>query len=297
MAKKNLTIAGIATAALLLVGGAGYLVYDTQQKAEAQEQALAEMQQLVERDKEDMQKEYERFTREYDELKSTIRNDSLFAQIEQEQARVKQLQAQLRNVKATNAAEISRLKDELESVRAVLRSYIIQVDSLQRANSQLTAERDEARTQYTQATAQIGSLTNEKAALNEKVAIASQLDATGVSISAQKSNGKAAKKVKDIARFTISFTLSKNVTAQAGQRTLYLRLSKPGGDIVGRSGSFAYENRTLDASAAKAIEYNGEEQRLTLYVSVNEFLSTGTFQAHIFADGKMIGSGSITIDK
>lgn len=297
MAKKNLTIAGIATAALLLVGGAGYLVYDTQQKAEAQEQALAEMQQLVERDKEDMQKEYERFTREYDELKSTIRNDSLFAQIEQEQARVKQLQAQLRNVKATNAAEISRLKDELESVRAVLRSYIIQVDSLQRANSQLTAERDEARTQYTQATAQIGSLTNEKAALNEKVAIASQLDATGVSISAQKSNGKAAKKVKDIARFTISFTLSKNVTAQAGQRTLYLRLSKPGGDIVGRSGSFAYENRTLDASAAKAIEYNGEEQRLTLYVSVNEFLSTGTFQAHIFADGKMIGSGSITIEK
>lgn len=297
MNKRNITIAAISLLGLLGLGGAGYFAYDAKQSLEAKEQEMAQMQQLVERDKVDMEKEYERFTREYDELKSTIRNDSLFAQIEQEQRRVQQLKEQLRQVKATDAAEIARLKDELESVRAVLRSYIIQVDSLQRANGQLTIERDQARAQVSEATTQIDHLTSEKEALNERVAIAAQLDATGVSIAAQKSNGKGAKKIKDIERFVISFTITKNVTAKAGQRAIYLRLTKPGGEIVGKSTSFAYENRTLDASAAKTIEYNGEEQRLTLYVSVGEFLSPGQYQAHIFADGKMIGSGSLSIDK
>lgn len=297
MTKKNIALTATALVALLGIGGAGYMVYDAQASLEAKEQEMAQMQQLVERDKADMQKEYENFTREYDELKSVIRNDSLFAQIEQEQQRVRRLQAELRQVKATDAAEIARLKDELESVRAVLRSYIIQVDSLQRANGLLTIERDQARAQVSEATTQIGQLTSEKEALNERVAIAAQLDATGVSISPQKKNGKGAKKVKDVERFAISCTITKNVTAQAGHRTVYLRLTKPGGDIVGKSGTFAYENRTLDASATKTIEYNGEEQRITFYVNVGEFLSPGQYQAHIFADGKMIGSGSVTIER
>ena len=90
-------------------------------------------------------------------------------------------------------------------MRAVLRSYIIQVDSLTRENGRLTTERDEARTQLTDANIRISSLDQERAQLSDKVAIAAQLNASAISLQPLKKNGKPAKKTKDIVRFSVSF--------------------------------------------------------------------------------------------
>ena len=133
--------------------------------------------------------------------------------------------------------------------------------------------------------------------LNEKVAIAAQLNATGVSISPLKKNGKAARRSKDITRFGITFTITRNVTANAGNRTVYVRLLKPNQQVAGQSGNFQYENRSIGYSAARTIEYTGEETRVTLYVPISEYLSAGTYTAYVFADGQMIGSGSLNMTK
>jgi hypothetical protein len=66
---------------------------------------------------------------------------------------------------------------------------------------------------------------------------------------------------------------------------------------VNPTGQFTYENRTIDYSAAKAIEYDGEEQQIQLYIPIQEYLSAGTYHAYIFIDGQMIGSGSVTLKK
>ena len=290
---KKIIIAAIVALLALLVGVAVYLYLNLQE----QKSANVELEQLAALDKKEMENDYTRFALEYDELKKSIRDDSLIVQLEKEQQRTKQLLQELKNVKATDAAEITRLKKELETVRAVLRSYVLQVDSLQQLNLSLTVQRDEARAQYSEATTRISNLTSEKASLSEQVAIASQLDATAISISPQKDNGKSAKRIKEISRFVVSFTITKNITAKAGNRTLYVRLTKPGNEVVNRSGTFAYENKQLDYSATKSIEYNGEEQRATVYIPISEYVSPGTFHAYIFAEGTMIGTGSITIDK
>ncbi|MBR4936527.1 MAG: hypothetical protein IKZ20_05050, partial [Bacteroidaceae bacterium] len=62
-------------------------------------------------------------------------------------------------------------------------------------------------------------------------------------------------------------------------------------------GNFTYENRSIEYSATKTIEYTGEEQTITLYVPINEFLSPGNFTAYIFVDGQMVGSGSLNMEK
>ena len=105
------------------------------------------------------------------------------------------------------------------------------------------------------------------------------------------------KKSKDIARFAVSFTITRNVTAAAGNRTIYVRLLKPGQQVVNQSGSFHYENKTIGYSAAKTIEYTGQEAHATVYEPVSEFLGGGTYSAYIFADGQMIGSGSVALGK
>ena len=204
----------------------------------------------------------------------------------------------MRRVKSTDAAEIKRLKKELETVRSVLRSFVMQVDSLQRENGRLTNERDVARSQLNDANSMISSLDQERAKLNDKVAIAAQLNASGISITPQKRSGKQAKKSKDIERFMISFTINRNVTASTGNRTVYVRLMNPSGGVISGGSSVTYENRTLESSATKSIEYTGEEQHVSLVVpTTNEYLSAGKYSAHIFCDGQMIGTTAITLEK
>ena len=203
----------------------------------------------------------------------------------------------MRQTKSNDAAEISRLKRELATVRAVLRSYIIQVDSLNRLNENLTRENQQVKARYNEATSQISSLTSEKQNLSDQVAIASQLDATGVSLVPQNKRGKTAKKTKDIKQFVVNFTITKNITAKTGNRHIYVRVTQPNNSVVGQSGTTKFESSSVGYSAVKVIEYTGQETRQTVYIPVSEFLSAGTYHVYIITDGNLIGSGSLTLNK
>ncbi len=294
MQKKETIIIAIAAVLIVLLGVGVFYFY---RQHEEQKQRNADLEELARLDKKEMENEYTQFALQYDELKKSIKDDSLMQQLDREQRRTEELLEELRRVKSNDAAEIARLKKELATVRAVLRTYIYQVDSLQRLNQDLTAERDEARARYSAATTQISSLNTERQNLSEKVAIASQLNATGVSIAPQKKNGKNARRSKDIRRFTVSFTITRNVTAETGNRYVYVRLTKPSNEVINASGTFNYENRALEYSASKVIEYTGQELGVTVYIPADEFLSKGHYTAYIFCDGQMIGSGSIEIKR
>lgn len=286
-------IAIFALAAVLAVPGCN----GDKKKLEDKERELAELRQLAEIDKKEMENQYAEFASQYGELKRGIKDDSLVNRLNQEQARAEALLKELQNTKANSSAEILRLKRELATVRAVLRDYIRQVDSLQQLNQALIGERDMARADAERTRQENSNIQAVNSSLNQKVAIAAQLDATGVTVSPLKKNGKPAKKSKDITRFAVSFTITRNVTAQAGNRSVYVRLLKPNQQVVGQSGTFKYENRSIGYSATKTVEYTGQELHVTLYIPVSEFLGAGAYTAYIFADGQMIGSGSLSLNK
>lgn len=247
-------------------------------------------------DKLEMQNEYEEFARQYEELQTQINNDSLIAQLEKEQKRIEELQEELRRTKSNDAAEIMRLKQELATLREILRQYIMQIDSLNHLNQQLNQENQSLRTQNAQAQVHITNLTTEKETLTDKVAIASQLDATGVSAIGKNKRGKAAKKIKDVKKFQISFNISRNVTAQTGMKSIYVRIMTPTNEVLTQGGTFNYENRTLEYSIRKDIEYTGEEQAITVYWDVNQTLMGGQYRVDIFADGNRIGGTSFSFE-
>ena len=257
-----------------------------------------EMQQLFEVEKEEMENEYSNFANQYDELQIKINNDSLYEKLEQEKIKTQRLLEELRQVKSTNAAEIMRLRKELKTVRAVMRTYIIQIDSLNRLNQQLTTENQDVKKKYNEATRQITSLSEEKKNLNEKVTLASQLDATHIKVITKNSRGKETSRIKKITRLEIRFTITKNITAKTGQRPIYVRITKPNQEVLTKNAAntFAYENRNLTYSIQKFIEYTGEEQNVTVYWDVEEFLQAGTYRIDIFADGNLIGNGQFTLD-
>jgi len=284
MNKKLMTLLIVLT--LVLCAGVVWLFLSLQE----QKQANQDMQELVEMDKREMEAEYARFALQYDEMQKQITNDSIVAQLAQEQEKTQQLLEELRRVKATDAREITRLKKELETVRAVLRDYVIQIDSLNRLNESLMEENSRVNAELEQRTAQVAGLSNEKASLSEKVAIAAQLDAAGIQLQLLNKRGKNTKKLKDCKQMKVDFAITKNVTASNGHRTIYVRIQNPGGNVLGGGGSFAYENRQLECSAHKTIEYTGEETHVTVYWNVTQMLEAGDYRVSIFADGNMIGT-------
>ena len=277
---------------LAMTGGLAYLFKNLQE----QKQVNEDMQELARLDKEEMENEYERFALQYSEMKTKINNDSIIEQLTQEQMRTQQLLEELKKTKAEDAREITRLKKELATVRAVLRDYVMQIDSLNRQNEQLRAENSQVKEQLAERNTQIAGLSTEKASLSEKVAIAAQLDATNIQLKALKKNNKVVKKIKDCATMQVNFTITRNVTAANGTRTVYVRIQNPGGNTLNGGGTFSYENRNLQYTMKKSIEYTGEETNLTLFWQVSQMLEAGDYRVSIFVDGNMIGSRTFSLE-
>lgn len=288
MDKKILTPLIVIVA--LLVGALVFMFVSLYNQREANK----EMEELVALDKQEMENEYERFALQYSELKTQINNDSLVAQLTQEQLKTQELLEELKRVKSSDAREIARLKKELATMRAVLRNYIIEIDSLNRLNENLTAENKKIKNEYAAASRQIRGLSSERESLSEKVAIAAQLDATGIELKLLKKNGKQAKKVKDCKSMEVDFTISRNVTASGGTRPFYVRITAPNGSVLNGGGTFEYENKQIAYSMKKAVEYTGEATAVATYRQVDEYLEAGTYTVSIFADGNMIGSRTFT---
>lgn len=284
MNKKSLLIAAVALLVIAMIGITYLLI--------TEKRANRELVEEFELDKEDLEKEYTRFSQQYDELKMTVSNDSLAQLLEQEQLKTQRLLEELRTVKSSNASEIRRLKNELATLRKIMVGYINQIDSLNKLTAQQKEEIAEVTRKYNDASRQISNLSEEKKNLDKKVTLAAQLDATNIRVEARNKRGKVAKRVKDVVKMAVSFTIVKNITAENGERTLYIRITKPDNDVLTKSPSntFPYENRELVYSIKKYIEYDGEEQNITAYWDVEEFLYAGNYRVDIFEGGNLIGS-------
>ena len=218
-----------------------------------------ELVQEFELEKEDLENQYTTFARQYDELKMTVSNDSLSSLLEQEQLKTQRL-----------LEELARQKEIIDDVTQ----------------------------KYHAASATISNLSEEKKALDQKVTLAAQLDATAITVTPLNKRSRKTKRIKNIVKLKIDFTISKNITAETGERTLYVRIMKPDNDVLTKNATdtFPYENRQLRYSIKKYIEYNGEEQPVTVYWDVEEFLYAGNYRIDIFADGTLIGTQDFTLD-
>lgn len=204
---------------LLLIGGVAYLAISLNQE----KQANKDMQELAALDKKEMENEYQQFADQYNEMKTRINNDSIVEQLTREQERTQQLLAELKKTKSDDAAEITRLKKELAQVRSILRSYVLQIDSLNQLNAELMNENNRVRGELAQSNQQNMALASDNMSLSEKVAVAAQLNAANIDIvmlykkafsSSSRDRVKHPHKIGGSTQMKVRFVLTRNVTAQ-----------------------------------------------------------------------------------
>ncbi|MBQ7419710.1 MAG: hypothetical protein IJV17_03095 [Prevotella sp.] len=295
MDKKIVTILSVVIGVLVI--GMGIMAYYLNQQA----QTNRDMEELATLDKQEMEGEYRQFADQYSEMKTRINNDSIIAQLTREQERTEQLLQELKHTKATDAAEITRLKKELASIRAVLRSYVLEIDSLNRLNQALQDENTRVRSELEESNQQNQALTSDNATLSEKVAIAAQLNAVNIDIMMMSKNKERVKHPHKIGGSSndmkVRFVLSRNVTASNGMRTIYVRVLTPTGNVLNTAGRCSFEDKEVAYTVMKTIEYTGEETPMDLYISKKETLIPGTYRVQVIADGHEIGSRSIELEK
>ncbi|MDD2326893.1 MAG: hypothetical protein PHZ13_01060 [bacterium] len=284
-------IAIIGVLAIVLAIVVGFLVNKSAE--------MEEMQQQFTLDKQELEDEYEAISLQYEGFKFSVQNDSLLYKLENERAKVMRLQEELRMTKATDQAEIRRLKDELATLRKILRSYIHQIDSLNRLNEELRAENRQITRQFNETSRTLSQVSQEKEQLSEKVSLAAQLVATNIAVKAVNDRGREQSRLSRSSQFVVAFTIARNITTEPGERTIYVRLMSPDGTVLSKSSThtFPYENRDILYSMRRIVEYGGEELPVTLYWDIEEFLMPGTFKADLFADGHHIGSRSFTMEE
>lgn len=282
---------GIIIALVLIVAGAVTWIV-------IQSTKMKEMTGMFDLEKEELSDEFSQLAVQYEGYELNVNNDSIIELFEAEKMKVQRLREELRTVKSTNTSRISELKKELATVRGVLKTYIAQVDSLNKVNSELQEENQTVTRKFQEAKSNASQLSKEKEQLSERVTMASQLDATNISIKSVNKRGKDEEKVTKVTQLNISFTITKNITAPTGEKSIYIRIAKPDDDVLVKSASnvFAYENKNIAYSIRKDIEYSGEEQSVTVYWKVEEFLQSGTYRVDIFADGNLIGKKTFSME-
>jgi DNA repair exonuclease SbcCD ATPase subunit len=304
--KKTLSPAVIAAIVLAIISALMFIgiitvsifLFNSKSETKAIMQEKQEMEELVALEKEEMRNDLALAQTEYQELIVKINNDSLKFKLEREQMRTQALIEELERTKATNYAEITRLKKELKTLREVLKDYTRQIAELSRENENLKQENTVVNEKYKKAAKQIDNLANEKEKLTEKVSLASQLDASDIKITLLRKNGRDTKNIKKAKQIKISFTIAKNITSSTGNKTAYVRILQPDYEPLKKSeaNTFAYENRMVSYSIKKEFEYNSQEITLDMYWNIEETLQEGEYQAFIFVDGNMIGKGSANFE-
>lgn len=252
-----------------------------------------EMTQVVDEmkvEKDILTEEYQELAMGYDSLESN--SDTLNTMLEQEREKVEHLIEEIKTLKATNAAKIREYRKELSTLRGILKSYVAQIDSLNRINEELKRENVEYQQRYSQIENSYNQLESEKSELEGKVEIASRLETEEMRAEGLNSRGRSTRRINRIDKIEVCFTVKKNSTAPVGMKPFYIRIERPDGQILleSRDNQFEYENSEIHYTAMREVEYGGDAMEICIFYDVDMGeLMEGDYTTDVFADGANIG--------
>lgn len=263
----------------------GWLLIDRKKQKEATVKYIETLKRTyIERDS--LKNELTDLYKEYEYLKEN--NDSLQTELTAQQQKIKNM---LKKVRTANTKEIEKYKQEIETLRKIMQSYIVQLDSLNRLNQDLTAENIRIKTDYRMAVDENEELQDVNDSLSTTVEKASEVRAINIEVAALNNRDKVVRKIRKLDKIEVCFTLDQNQIAQIGKRFVYIRIARPDGVILSKSpdNRFEFDGESIVYSARRQVDYNGEAQNVCIYWINDEILLPGTYTSTIFMDGNRVG--------
>lgn len=243
----------------------------------------------IHQEKEMLEQELTDLSHNYDDLKTS--NDTLNEKLLQEQEKIASLLDQMKKFRDNSYAEINRYKREIGTLKTVLRSYVVQIDSLNQLNIKLAKENSEVRKQMDWVRERNQKLETQQKGMKEAIARASALKAENFTVYPVNKKDRETN-WKKCFNLKAEFVITKNITAKRGERIVYLRLKRPDDKVIAFSEKsfFKYQNVSLTYSAKREITYEGERLEMAIYWPNDGSLVKGKYTAELFCDNELMGT-------
>lgn len=256
------------------------------------------MMQVLNAEKASIQTELNTLMINYDSIHTT--SESLKVELEGAQTKVKDLLQEVVEIKKVSYEQIAQYRMEVNTMRNIMKNYIIQVDSLNRRNEKLMAENVQVKQDFAQSVSKNQELEKEKEHLQEKIKMAAQLEATELVAVGINARGKDVESARRAEQIKVSFILSKNVTAPRGNKFIYVRIQKPNQVLLQQSPNdlFQFEDLKIPFSAKREVTYEGNALPVNIFWDNQgtEFMA-GEYTVDVFTDGSNIGTTRFTMKR
>lgn len=297
---RKLIIAGIVVAVVVL-GAAVWMAWSSHSALKQAENEKEQMQ--LEYEQMQLENDYDALNREFAEFENSrqfVMDDSVKRQLtekyETARLQVEALQQELKNQKNKSAAEIAKLKSEIDTLRKLLRHYVEEINRLNQENEALRTENAEIKEQNTRLNTRVEQTSRQNEQLSKRMTLAEKLNVTGLTLTPLNKKGKKEKKISKATQLMATFTIPQNNSTPVGEKTIYMRIVSPSGQLLTGGGSFSFEGGQVECSAKKIIEYAGEEiGGVTIYWDVNTALTPGDYTVELFADNYRLVSRSFNL--
>jgi len=285
---KNVSI-GMIAISIILAGALIFLVF----MYFNQKNNMIEMETILTQEKDSLATELRHMVNAYDTLKTN--NDSLNAGLEKERARI----VKLLSINASNAQLIKKYKSEITTMREIMKSYIVQIDSLNTRNKVLVAENTEIRQQITQVRSTNTELSKVKEELTSKVEIASIIQAKNTIAASLNKNRKETTRINLLDKLRICFTLRENPLAKAGTKEVFMRVIRPDSLVIASSPDnlFEYKGNKMIYSANRQVDYMNQDIEMCIFLDNTGDFIIGNYSVELYLEDNIIGRTNFMLSK
>jgi myosin heavy subunit len=280
---KKIMYALIAVAVLL----AGALAYIWYEKTNLVNELTIDKEELTAQMIE-LQNDYASLSSDYDTINS---------QLDSSREEVSQLIERIKKTDAANRSKMRQYEKELGTLRSIMKSYIVQIDSLNTLNKKLTADAAAARREAAESRKREEALNKTVESLSGQVAAGSVLKARGIRIDAYNASDKVTDRSSRVVRLLTSLSLVENDLAPKGPVRVYIRVKGPDGILLTNSTQRTFEvnGEPMICSASREVDYQGKEVDLSIYLNdIPEFVK-GIYTVEAYTEQSMLGSAELML--
>ncbi len=273
-------ILGVALIALI------YMYFDKKSK-------MIEMETVLTQEKDSLANELRHMVVAFDTLKTN--NDTLKAGVEKQKNKI----VQLLSVSASNVRLIKSYKSEITTMREIMKSYIVQIDSLNTRNKMLTSENTEIKQQISEVRNTNSELSKVKEELTSKVEVASIIQAKNIAAVSLNKKRKETTRIGNLDKLRICFTLRENPLAKAGQKDVYMRVIRPDSLVVASSPDnlFEYKGNKIIYSATRQVDYSNQDIEVCIFLDNKGDFIIGNYSVELYLEDNIIGRTNFMLSK
>lgn len=282
---------GVLGLLVVVLAVAIYLLLDTRKNLNLVSADLAEKIEYFRIERDSLEGELRNIYFRYDTLETN--NMEIQAEMKLQQEKIDRLIS----IQAEDAYKIKMYRKEMETLRSVLRSYIVQIDSLNMMNQELLAENKQLKNVERRLTTEKEQLQKDKVQLEEIKNLATTLQASDIGLVLLNKRDREISRIRSTVKVRVDFILRANKVAVTGEKIIYLRILRPDQVVLGSPDLEMIDlgEEQIPASASRVINYENEDLPVSLFWTNDGEIVPGEHIVELYTEGKMIGTSSFVL--